>query len=95
MLRTSSGVFDKSIPSPLMSRTYNNKKKIEGRLRKEQAKLEKERIEEQKKEEELERYWSIGTKRPGRKEREEEERIAKQKRREELRVLYEKEMGDL
>jgi hypothetical protein len=75
-----------------MSRTYNNRKKMEGRLRKEQARLEKERMEQEKRDAELEKYWSIGVRKPGRKEKNEEERIAKQKRKEELRLLYKKEM---
>lgn len=83
------------LQTPFMSRTFNNKKKMEGRLRKLEAEMEKKRLEEQQQERKLEEYWSIGAREPGRKEREEEKRASQEKKKRELKELYEKEMESL
>ncbi len=76
-----------------MSRTFNSRKKMEARQRMLEAEAEKQKKEEELKEKELEKYWAIGAKVPGRKEREDEKRIMKENRKQELKELYEKEMN--
>lgn len=78
-----------------MSRTYNNRKKKEGRERKLEAEMEGKKREEEKREEQLGEYWAIGAKKPGRKEKEEEKKMSLAQRRKELKELYEREMDDL
>lgn len=78
-----------------MSRTYNNKKRQEGLERKAAAEELKRQKEEEEKERELEIYWSIGAKKPGKKEMKEEADKLRQERKKKLQELYEKEMASL